>query len=210
MVFHQTGEVAGGSLVLVALNGHQDQSLESHSGLRAQLEELQRVAVDARQVEYLHAHRDQVRERLFRLRVERQQALIKGFCIVEAAQELKSYGFAEQGLLLGGIRPAQVEAGQSFLEALQAQEGIAARDANRVAVWIERGLLLNRSNNMIEDRHEAAVAPVLSLRGTARLRLFSIVSMCLDLDFGGGLLVVDGQPSVLPLPSGTLGLALDL
>src|SRR5712691_10813209 len=74
VVFHHASEVAGSGRVVAALDGHQDQSLESHLGLSAQLQELERIAVDALQVEYLHAHGDQVGERLLRLRVERQQA----------------------------------------------------------------------------------------------------------------------------------------
>jgi hypothetical protein len=77
-------------------------------------------------------------------------------------------------------------------------------------VWIEKGKLNNPATNMIELRHEAAVSPFLGVRGTARLKLFSIVSMCLDLDFAAGFLAVNGALSFLPLPSATLGVAVDL
>src|SRR6266446_3985880 len=62
VVLHQPGEVAGGSAVVVALQRHQDQSLESRLRLRAFFEELVGVGPDARQVEHLHAHGDQVEE----------------------------------------------------------------------------------------------------------------------------------------------------
>lgn len=77
-------------------------------------------------------------------------------------------------------------------------------------VWFETGLLTNPQTGDIELRTEAAASPLLGLRATARLKLFSIVSMCLDLDFAAGFLAVNNQLRFLPLPTGTLGLALDL
>ncbi len=75
--------------------------------------------------------------------------------------------------------------------------------------FVETGLLENAAGQR-EIRTEAAACPVLALRGTARLKLFSVVSMALDLDFAAGALMVNGALQFLPLPSGTLGLALDL
>jgi hypothetical protein len=77
-------------------------------------------------------------------------------------------------------------------------------------VWIETGNLLNPDTQKLELRTEAAASPILAVRATARLKLFSIVSMCLDADFAGGLLAVNGALAFLPLPTGTLGLAVDL
>ncbi|MBL8954311.1 MAG: caspase family protein [Myxococcaceae bacterium] len=76
-------------------------------------------------------------------------------------------------------------------------------------VFLERGNLEN-AVGMRELRTEAAACPVLALRGTARLKLFSVVSMALDLDFAAGALMVNGALQFLPLPTGTLGLAVDL
>jgi len=76
-------------------------------------------------------------------------------------------------------------------------------------VFLEKGNLEN-AQGVREIRTEAAACPVLALRGTARLKLFSVVSMALDLDFAAGALVVNGALQFLPLPTGTLGLAIDL
>ena len=40
------------------------------------------------------------------------------------------------------------------------------------------------SETPVPVRTEAAASPILALKVSARLKLFSIVSMCLDLDFG--------------------------
>jgi hypothetical protein len=115
---------------------------------------------DACQVEYFHAHRDQVRKRPLRLRVDCQQTVIESFGVVEAPQELESDGLAEQRLLPGGVRPALIEAGQRLLEAIQAQKEIAAGDTDRVAVRIEfQGLLAGlgcRPQRPSRCRHSAS------------------------------------------------------
>jgi hypothetical protein len=54
------------------------------------------------------------------------------------------------------------------------------------------------------------VSFLLAARGTARMRITGPLWLALDVDIAGGLLRLDDQWKIVPLPTGTLGLALAL
>lgn len=129
--------------------------------------------------------------------------------------------FALLGQLPGYIGGTSVDTGALYVGGVQGRLGYRwGFEVNRFSfgigpeagggVWIETGNLVNPETHQQEIRTEAAASPILALRVTARLKLFSIVSMCLDADFAAGLLAVNGALAFLPLPTGTLGVALDL
>jgi hypothetical protein len=54
------------------------------------------------------------------------------------------------------------------------------------------------------------VSFLLAARGTARMKIVGPLWLALDVDIAGGLLRLDDQWKIVPLPTGTLGLALAL
>ncbi|MBK7862827.1 MAG: caspase family protein [Archangiaceae bacterium] len=125
------------------------------------------------------------------------------------------------GQLPGMIGGRTIEAGGLNVGGVQARVGYRwAFDFGRLwlgagpeaggGVWFETGTLPDPQTQVLEQRTEAALSPVLAARVTARFKLVSIVSLCLDGDFAAGLLVVNGAVAFLPLPSATLGVAVEL
>src|SRR5712691_7689338 len=159
-----SSEKARGALVLAAFNRDQRQALERGSRTGIDVQQLPRIALDFFEIEYLDAHRDQVGERLFRFRIERENALVAGFGLIEAAQKLERYRFPEQSTAPRSVRPALIEANQRFLEAVQAKQAVAQIDANLITMRVELQHRLERLRGLLPALQPAQAQAQIALR----------------------------------------------
>ena len=84
-----------GGVVVAALQRYRCQPLQRHGGLRSDAEQFLRIFTHVFQVARFGAHRDQVREGLFGIRLGLEQDRIGAFGFIETTQQLQRHRFAE-------------------------------------------------------------------------------------------------------------------